>query len=39
MVPEKCATCDSIRACINGWFCLKIKRYIEYTINPICNDE
>nr|DAL31574.1 MAG TPA_asm: hypothetical protein [Caudoviricetes sp.] len=39
MAAEKCATCSSGRTCINGRFCLKMKKYVEYTDKPVCNNE
>nr|DAI78070.1 MAG TPA: hypothetical protein [Caudoviricetes sp.] len=29
-MSEKCVICKEGRTCINGRFCLKLKRYVEY---------
>lgn len=39
MVAKKCVICDNSRTCINGKFCLVLKRYVEYTNKPVCNNE
>lgn len=38
-MSEKCVICKDGRACINGWFCLKLKVYVEYINKPICDYE
>lgn len=38
-MSDKCAMCKDGRACINGWFCLKLKRYVEYINRTICDYE
>lgn len=38
-MSEKCVICNDGRACINGWFCLKLKMYVEYINKPICDYE
>ncbi len=39
MAPGKCMGCEEGRACINGRFCLKLKRYVEYEHQIICSNE
>nr|DAG22550.1 MAG TPA: hypothetical protein [Caudoviricetes sp.] len=38
-MSEKCVICKEGRTCINGQFCLRLKRYVEYINKPICDYE
>nr|DAK94880.1 MAG TPA: hypothetical protein [Caudoviricetes sp.] len=36
MPPLRCQQCSYLRHCINGCFCVKLRRYIEHAPNPLC---
>ena len=37
-MPDKCRKCEKERNCVNGGYCLLLKKSIEYLKEPICNE-
>jgi hypothetical protein len=37
MMIEECKSCTEVRNCINGHFCAKLKKYVEYSRKKECN--
>lgn len=33
---KECQSCDSHRNCINGLYCLKLKKYVQYAFEKEC---
>ena len=39
MACEECQVCVSSANCINGVYCHKLKRYVQYETTPPCESE
>lgn len=37
-MPPECKRCDGLRNCINGGFCVKYNKYIEYAKEKLCTE-
>lgn len=35
---EQCRTCAHGRNCINGRWCEKLRKYVQYDKKPLCED-
>lgn len=33
---EQCANCPQSHLAVNGRYCKKLKRYVEYAVTPLC---
>lgn len=33
---DECQICESHRNCINGLYCLKLKKYVQYALEKEC---
>lgn len=36
---EQCRACADGRDCINGRWCEKLKKYVQYTVKILCKDD
>ena len=35
---KDCRKCEFCRCCINGLYCMKLKKYVEYIKVPLCEE-
>ena len=38
-MPPKCKECEQGRNCINGRYCLKLRAFVNYLKDIVCNED